>query len=182
MKKIIKLDIGCGSSKKNGFIGVDQLKLEGVDIVHDLNVIPYPFQDNYADEIILDNVLEHLNNPIDVIHELHRIAKPLCQITIKVPYFRSFYAVIDPTHKHLFSYSYFFYFDKKHIYNQQYRYFNIFFNIKSIKFDTCYKKENMRFFHRFIRKIANTYPTKYESKLGHIFPLNEIEYILEVDK
>ena len=34
----IKIDVGCGSSKLDGFIGIDSLKLDGVDIVHDLNI------------------------------------------------------------------------------------------------------------------------------------------------
>ena len=28
-----KLDLGCGSKKKEGFIGVDQYEMEGVDVV-----------------------------------------------------------------------------------------------------------------------------------------------------
>lgn len=182
MSKEIKLDIGCGASKRDGFIGVDQIALDGVDVVHNLNIIPYPFSDNYADEIVLDNVLEHLDDPIAVIHELHRISKKASKITIMVPYFRSFYATIDPTHKSFFGYYYFFYFDKKHLFCQKYRYFNIFFNVKSVKYDTCYNTNSMRLFHRLIRKIANTYPERYESKIGHVFPLNQIEYILEVEK
>ena len=32
----MKIDFGCGKKKKDGFLGVDILKLEGVDLVHDL--------------------------------------------------------------------------------------------------------------------------------------------------
>ena len=49
--KNMKIDFGCGKNKKSGFIGVDILKLEGVDIVDDLSITPYPFKDNTADEI-----------------------------------------------------------------------------------------------------------------------------------
>tara|TARA_B110000027_G_C15858139_1_gene185705 strand:- start:98 stop:223 length:126 start_codon:yes stop_codon:yes gene_type:complete len=37
--------------EKKGFIGVGILKLEGVDIVHDLNHTPCPFENNVTDEI-----------------------------------------------------------------------------------------------------------------------------------
>lgn len=39
----MKIDIGCGNSKRSGYIGLDCLKLPDVDIVHDLNTFPYPF-------------------------------------------------------------------------------------------------------------------------------------------
>jgi len=182
MNEIVKLDIGCGSSKRDGYIGVDKLNFDCVDIVHDLNTLPYPFENDYADEIILDNVLEHLDDPIAVIHELHRIGKNNCKVNIIVPYFRSFYSIIDPTHKNFFGYYYFFYFDKKHVFNQKYRYFNIFFNVKSVEFDRCITNNKIGLFHKIIKKIANAYPMQYEAKLSHLFPLNSIEYKLEVEK
>ena len=49
-----KLDLGCGRSKKAGFIGLDCLVLPGVDIVHDLTKFPYPFEDGLIDEIWMD--------------------------------------------------------------------------------------------------------------------------------
>ena len=61
MNNNLKIDFGCGKSKKDGFIGVDILKLDEVDVVHDLNKKPYPFKDNVATEIYMDNVLEHLD-------------------------------------------------------------------------------------------------------------------------
>ena len=42
----IKIDVGCGSSKIEGFIGMDHLDLPGVDIIHDLNSLPWPFESN----------------------------------------------------------------------------------------------------------------------------------------
>ena len=97
-----KVDFGCGASKKNGFIGVDILKLDGVDIVHNLTSFPYPFEDNSVDEIWMDNVLEHLPNPMRVVEELWRISRNGTKIIIAVPYFRSHYAFIDPTHVNFF--------------------------------------------------------------------------------
>ena len=65
-----KIDFGCGSSKKEGYIGVDILSMPGVDIVHNLAQFPYPFEDNEIDEIWMDQVLEHIPNPLLVIEEL----------------------------------------------------------------------------------------------------------------
>jgi len=38
----MKLDIGCGWSKRAGFVGMDKRNLPGVDIIHDLEIFPYP--------------------------------------------------------------------------------------------------------------------------------------------
>ena len=82
-------------NEKKGFIEVDILKLEGVDIVHDLNYTPYPFENNVSDEISMNNVLEHINNILRVIDELYRIGKNKCIINITVPYFNDSFCYIQ---------------------------------------------------------------------------------------
>ena len=47
------LDLGCGANKYPGSIGIDRLKLPGVDIVHDLNVFPYPFKNNSFEKVFV---------------------------------------------------------------------------------------------------------------------------------
>ncbi|HPC10341.1 MAG TPA: class I SAM-dependent methyltransferase, partial [archaeon] len=66
----MKLNIGCGKKILKGYINLDVVKLPGVDIVHDLNKYPWPFKDNYFDEIYADNVLEHLDDIIKPIEEI----------------------------------------------------------------------------------------------------------------
>lgn len=57
-EKIIKLDLACGQNKREGFTGVD---IAGnPDIIHDLNVYPYPFDDNSVDEIYCSHYVEHI--------------------------------------------------------------------------------------------------------------------------
>jgi len=50
----LKIDIGCGSSRREGFLGLDILKLPGVDVVHNLNELPHSFMYNQMDEIWMD--------------------------------------------------------------------------------------------------------------------------------
>ena len=102
-----KLDLGCGISKQKGFIGVDRMKLEGVDVIHDLNEFPYPFKDDEITEVWMDQVLEHLENPVRAMEEVYRICRAGARITVGVPYFRSLYSVIDPTHKNFMNIHYF---------------------------------------------------------------------------
>lgn len=53
-----KLNLGCGSDIKEGFINLDFIRGPGVDLVHDLtNTLP--FEDGSVDYILASDVLEH---------------------------------------------------------------------------------------------------------------------------
>lgn len=176
----MKVDLGCGSSKKEGFIGVDILGFPGVDIFHDLNIFPYPFYDNEVNEIRMDQVLEHLKEPMKVVEELHRICKNGALITIGVPYFRSFYATIDPTHKNYFGIYWFAYFDQKHSFSHRYQYSKARFYVNKIEFDREFM--NGGFFHKKLVNFANRNLGFYESRLSHLLPLNSLTFYLTVIK
>lgn len=113
----MKLNLGCGNKRLEGFTGVDILATPAVDVRHDLNVFPYPFPDNSAEEIVLDNVLEHLEDVIKVMTELYRLAAPGAIIKISVPYFKSNSAYTDPTHRHFFTETSFKYFTPDNVLN-----------------------------------------------------------------
>jgi len=175
-----KLDIGCGSSKKEGFTGVDILKFPGVDIVHDLNHFPYPFKDNEIDEVWMDQVLEHLDEPMKVVEELFRICKNESTITISVPYFRSYCATIDPTHKNFFGIFWFSYFDPNHVHCKRYQYSKARFLQKNIEFDRGIQKKG--FIYKLLVRFAHKFPVFYEVRLSHLFPLDGITFNLKVLK
>ena len=96
------INLGCGINPLEGFINVDFIKREGVDVVHDLETFPYPFKSNTIDYILMDNVLEHLKDTIKVMEELHRISKPNAIIEIIVPHYSSCMALSHITHKRYF--------------------------------------------------------------------------------
>jgi SAM-dependent methyltransferase len=97
------LDVGCGAAKTPGAVGLDVSADTGADIVHDLDVFPYPIEDATFDQILLQDVLEHVAHPIRVFEELHRIARPNARIQLRTPHFSSVLAYGDPTHKQYFS-------------------------------------------------------------------------------
>jgi len=99
----MKINLGCGKDIREGWVNVDRVKIDGVDIVHDLNKFPYPFKSNSADYISMKHILEHLDDIPKVMEEIHRILKPYGKVEIIVPYYKSTAAVTDPTHKHLFT-------------------------------------------------------------------------------
>lgn len=58
---IPKLDIGCGQSKNAGFIGIDYENHLGVDIVHNVELFPWPIPDNSFYVAVSSHLVEHLN-------------------------------------------------------------------------------------------------------------------------
>lgn len=98
--------LGCGKTRIPGAIGVDRTPIDGyVDVIHDLDIIPYPFEDNSASEIHLYHVLEHLHDPLKKLEELHRILMPEGILFIRVPHFSSMGAFSDMTHVRPFGYT-----------------------------------------------------------------------------
>lgn len=100
----IIINLGCGKTRIPRSVGVDCVAIpESVDIVHDLNLTPYPFDDNVADEIHFYHVLEHLDDPVKKLEDIHRILKPGGILYMRVPHFSSNGAFTDITHKRPFS-------------------------------------------------------------------------------
>ena len=97
------LDISCGTAKIKGAIGIDRIKLSGVDIVHDLNKFPQPLKDETFDEIYMNDIIEHLNDTIKVMEECYRLLKSRGKLYIRVVYWNHKYAFSDPTHVRFFS-------------------------------------------------------------------------------
>lgn len=174
MSKVI-LDLGCGKKKRPGSIGVDISDRHDADVIHDLNITPYPFENCSIDKIYLDNCLEHLDSPISVLEEMWRILKVNGAIEIMVPYFRSRWAFIDPTHKTFYTVDSFAYYNPEHIINQRYDYTDAKFATDRIEFNL---EHNDRFPKNILVKIANKWPSRYERFLSSVFPLDEIKFSL----
>lgn len=100
---LLKLNLGCGNKRKEGFLGVDLFPCEAVDKIADLNE-NLPFEDGSVCEIYMDNVIEHIPNLPKLFKELHRICCHDAAIKIITPHFASLSSWIDPTHVHHLSY------------------------------------------------------------------------------
>ena len=122
-QKEIKIDIACGQNKREGFTGIDIVNKPGVDIVHDLNIYPWPIEDSSVDEVHCSHYIEHIphdaknddsrDGMIQFMDEVYRILKPGGKATIIAPYYTSTRAYGDPTHKRYISDMSFYYFNKE---------------------------------------------------------------------
>lgn len=99
--QLLKLDLGCGPNKKDGFIGVDAMQFGGkVDVVHDLRK-PWPWADESVEEVNCSHFLEHLNatERIHFVNELYRVLIPGGKAQIVTPHWASNRAYGDMTHQ-----------------------------------------------------------------------------------
>jgi hypothetical protein len=98
----VKLNLGCGQNKREGFINIDKYPNVSPDLVWDLEKTPYPFAANSVTEIAATHVLEHLGQRTDtfleIIAELYRILTPGGTLVIKAPHIRADGYWGDPTH------------------------------------------------------------------------------------
>lgn len=121
MADLVRLDLGCGPNKKEGFIGVDRLQFGGkVDVVTDLRSPDgWGWANDSIDEVHCSHFLEHLTNldgkweRIIFFNELHRILKVGAKAVIIMPHWCSTRFYGDPTHKEPFSEMGFFYLNRE---------------------------------------------------------------------
>lgn len=173
-KPKVKLNLGSEGDPKKGWTNLNIRSGKNVDVVHDLNKFPYPFNDNHADVIYLSHVLEHLDEPIKVLNELHRILSKGGLLLINVPHYAGNANWVDITHKRAFAYGTLMTLcDEEHC------------GIYGLK---RFKKVKARFgfwrcwyypWNFVVEPLANLKPIYFEHVFANIFPPFEINYIIE---
>lgn len=111
--KLIKLDIACGQNKQKDYIGIDIVNIPGVDIVHDLEMYPWPIESESCEEVKISHYIEHTKDLIKFMEEIYRILKPSGKCMINAPYYTSIRCWQDPTHVRAISEATFLYFNKE---------------------------------------------------------------------
>lgn len=97
----LRIDLGCGKNKREGFLGVDTIDFDGVDVVLDIGKDRWPWDDDSVEEAHASHVVEHLKpgERIHFVNELHRVLKPGGKATIIVPHWCASRAYGDLTHQ-----------------------------------------------------------------------------------
>lgn len=170
---MLNIDIGCGNVCKKGFSGIDYAKYNSdVKYVVDLNKGKLPFKDNSVDSAYCSHVLEHLDNPMQMVSEVNRVLKKGSKFTIKVPYF-AHPSSHKPNHKNYWNLGCKDYFDGS--YHEAYPHWSKVSFGHRWQNGVIYKPFELVF--NLLIKIS---PITYEKRFAYLFPFFEL--IIELEK
>lgn len=124
MNDLVRIDLGCGHTKAEGYLGIDRYNLPGVDIVADVNR-GIPLEDNSVDIVLCSHSLEHFDNIFFIMEEIYRVCKHRSLIYVLSPYHMETVNFANFYHKQVFNESTFRFFtsdsttpiDKRDYYN-----------------------------------------------------------------
>ncbi len=166
-----KLNLGCGRDILRDSVNLDMVKLQGVDIVHDLRNFPYPFKENTFEEIKSYGTIELIDADfIKIMEELWRICKKSAIIKIRCPAFPNMCSAQDPLTKKFMTYRTFDYFC------DYWHYSKARFKIRKRKYIFSINK------FRWVDSMINAFPVFYSRFLFNIFPATTLYFELEAIK
>lgn len=173
-KKVLHL--GCGHSKLPGATGVDVLPHPEVDVVHNLDQYPWPFEANSVDVVFAHSVIEHLDNIVALFEELARVVKPGGRVIFTVPHFRSTDSFTDPTHKHFFTSESLDYFIKDSGQLSHYGYTKQEFT--KMGFWYSWPRPSQNILTQFFKDFITRYPKFYDQHLSLLVPVKTMTWEL----
>jgi len=162
------LDLGCGNVKEEGALGIDYRFRPGVDIVHDLDLYPWPLENDSFDLVICKHIIEHLSDVIKAMEEIHRILKKGGAVKIYTPHFSNAISFKDPTHKWHFTSGSFDYFIEG-LKEEEVPYTEVSFEL--VKKQLTFTNNLISPLARFLFKQC---AKNYEKHLCHILPAKEL--------
>jgi predicted SAM-dependent methyltransferase len=168
------LNLGCGLKRVPEAVNLDITPATHPDVVHDLNSVPWPLPDDHFSEVLAYDVIEHLENFVAVMEEIHRVCRDGAVVRITVPHFSCANAYTDPTHRRLFGY-----FSMDYVTGEG-----------EIQFYTRarFRKLSSRLMfypsllNKLVWRLANRYPAAYERRWAWMFPAWYLCFELEVQK
>ena len=173
MKK--KINLGCGSITKEGYINIDINYYKGVDLLLDLYKHSYPFEVSSIDFIYTRHCLEHLDSVKLTLKEMCRVLKEKGTAEIIVPHFTSNGAFQDLTHKHFFAYHSFDYFQTQ----EQHKFNGFMLYTKKIRL--VFGKK-IQVWNWLIEPLVNMFPDVWEGSFLKSYPAIELRVVLEKRK
>lgn len=168
------LNLGCGRRRVEGAVNVDVTEETRPDVLHDLDVRPWPFPDDYFEEVVAYDVVEHLAETIKTLEEIHRVCRHGARVKITVPHFACSNAFTDPTHRHYFGRFSFGYVTEGHELS--------FYSRARFVERSCRIIFHPTLLNKLVWRLANRYPAEYERRWAWLFPAWFMSVELEVCK
>jgi hypothetical protein len=97
----MKLNIGSGMKKLSGYVNIDAEPTTEPDQQFNIGVARWPFEDNSAEEVVAEHVLEHLTTAefFHCMKEMYRVCRNGARVNVLVPHPRHDIYLSDPTHQ-----------------------------------------------------------------------------------
>ena len=96
----MKINLGGGDRRYEGFVNVDYDAHCNPEFQLDIEKEVWPFEDNSVDAVIAHHIMEHLGEGFfHVMKEMYRVCKHSTIIDIVVPHPRHWTFIADPTHR-----------------------------------------------------------------------------------
>ena len=118
----MKFNLGCGKDIREDWINVDQRELPGVNEIRDLDTADWGLGANCAEEILANDLFEHLNDVVQAMDNCARLLVSNGLLTIRAPHSTSENLWLDPTHRRAFELRSFDYFDGSTELGKKYQY------------------------------------------------------------
>lgn len=85
----MKINLGCGTNKIEGYLSVDIEKGVNPDILCDISTQPLPIESNSVDEVVAFHFIEHITHRArpHVLKEIQRVLKVGCPLKLSYPEF-----------------------------------------------------------------------------------------------
>jgi SAM-dependent methyltransferase len=159
-------------------VNLDMSDRVGADVVHDLNSTPWPFADNTFDEVQAFDVLEHLNDVVRALEEIHRISRHGAMVHVTVPHFSSANAFTDVTHRHWFGWRSFDPFVESNGQAHELAHYSF----ARFRCSSTHIHFHPSLVNTLIWRCANRWPDAYEHRWAWMFPAWFMSLRLEVVK
>tara|TARA_B100001964_G_C14186148_1_gene578728 strand:- start:647 stop:1228 length:582 start_codon:yes stop_codon:yes gene_type:complete len=146
-----KLNLGCEQYPKEGYLNIDVDPNSKADKIIDFNKLSHDLPSHHFELVTANHFLEHMDDSIQIMKEIHRILKPGGTLHIRVPHFSRGFTHWQ--HKGGFDVSYPRYFQKD-------------FTGGYVGVDYSLKKMKLHWFAQPLLKKSELSPFQYQA--GHI--------------
>jgi SAM-dependent methyltransferase len=83
---LVSIDLGCGSKKRPGYVGLDLEPGEGIDHVVDFSRERLPFDDGSVGQVFSSHCIEHLPDLEHIFKEITRVCASGARVELWHPY------------------------------------------------------------------------------------------------